>query len=192
MPSIKYRCEVGRRDSMTTNKPDQRTGNAKFINLIIYLHINVISVIYTSNQRCLQNIYSICHNPRLYGWHWTDVGGVNTHLWHTPSVPFCPSLGKCVCEESTLSIRQILRDRLVSHSWKYCWLICCERKILFVDWKNTAYKSNEQGVEYQGDWSLLCLSQNTEHRMHTWLFYTLSYYILLAVEKDAERKRHGC
>ena len=24
---------------------------------------------------------------------------------------------------------------LISHGWKYCWLICCERKILFVSWK---------------------------------------------------------
>ena len=24
---------------------------------------------------------------------------------------------------------------LISHDWKYCWLICCERKILFVGWK---------------------------------------------------------
>ena len=24
---------------------------------------------------------------------------------------------------------------LISHGWKYCWLICCERKILFVGWK---------------------------------------------------------
>jgi hypothetical protein len=32
---------------------------------------------------------------------------------------------------------------LISHSWKYCWPIWCERKILFVDWKNMAYKSNK-------------------------------------------------
>ena len=35
---------------------------------------------------------------------------------------------------------------LIRHGWKYYWLICCERKILFVGWKNTAYKSSEQGV----------------------------------------------
>jgi len=34
---------------------------------------------------------------------------------------------------------------LISHGWKYCWLICCERKILFVGWKGTAYKPSEQG-----------------------------------------------
>ena len=32
---------------------------------------------------------------------------------------------------------------LISHSWKYCWLIWCERKILFVGWKSTAYKPNK-------------------------------------------------
>ena len=26
---------------------------------------------------------------------------------------------------------------LISHDWKYCWLICCKRKILFVGWKST-------------------------------------------------------
>ena len=31
-------------------------------------------------------------------------------------------------------------------SRKYGWLICCERKILFVGWKSTAYKPNEQDV----------------------------------------------
>jgi len=36
---------------------------------------------------------------------------------------------------------------LISHGWKYCWLICCERKILFVGWKSTAYKASEQGQE---------------------------------------------
>ena len=35
---------------------------------------------------------------------------------------------------------------LISHSWKYCWLIYCERKIMFIGWKNTAYKLNEQGA----------------------------------------------
>ena len=34
---------------------------------------------------------------------------------------------------------------LISHDWKYCWLIYCERKILFVSWKSTAYKPSEQG-----------------------------------------------
>ena len=36
---------------------------------------------------------------------------------------------------------------LISHGWKYCWLIYCKRKILFVGCKNTAYKLNEQGVK---------------------------------------------
>ena len=34
---------------------------------------------------------------------------------------------------------------LISYDWKYCWLIYCERKILFVCWKSTAYKPSEQG-----------------------------------------------
>ena len=34
---------------------------------------------------------------------------------------------------------------LISHDWKYCRLIYCEKKILFVGWKSTAYKSSEQG-----------------------------------------------
>ena len=32
---------------------------------------------------------------------------------------------------------------LISHGWKYYWLIWCERKLLFIDWKSTAYKSNK-------------------------------------------------
>jgi len=32
---------------------------------------------------------------------------------------------------------------LISHGWKYCWLIWCERKILFIGWKSMAYKSNK-------------------------------------------------
>ena len=32
---------------------------------------------------------------------------------------------------------------LISHGWKYCWLIWCERKILFVSWKRIAYKPNK-------------------------------------------------
>ena len=32
----------------------------------------------------------------------------------------------------------------ISHGWKYCWLICYERKIQFVGWKSTAYKPSEQ------------------------------------------------
>ena len=32
---------------------------------------------------------------------------------------------------------------LISHGWKYCWLIWYERKILFVSWKNTTYKPNK-------------------------------------------------
>jgi hypothetical protein len=35
---------------------------------------------------------------------------------------------------------------LKSHGWKYFSLIYCERKILFVGWKSTAYKTSEQGV----------------------------------------------
>ena len=35
---------------------------------------------------------------------------------------------------------------LISHGWKYCWLICCERKILFVGWKSTTYKPSEHGI----------------------------------------------
>ena len=35
---------------------------------------------------------------------------------------------------------------LKSHGWKYRWLICCERKILFVCWKSMAYKPSEQGA----------------------------------------------
>ena len=29
---------------------------------------------------------------------------------------------------------------LVSYDWKYCYLIWCERKILFIDWKSTIYR----------------------------------------------------
>ena len=32
---------------------------------------------------------------------------------------------------------------LISHVWNYCWLICCERKILFVGWKSMTYKPSE-------------------------------------------------
>ena len=32
---------------------------------------------------------------------------------------------------------------LISHDWKYCWLIWWERKILFIGWKSTAYKPNK-------------------------------------------------
>ena len=35
---------------------------------------------------------------------------------------------------------------LINHGWKYCWLICYERKILFIGWKNTAYKPSEHDV----------------------------------------------
>ena len=38
---------------------------------------------------------------------------------------------------------------LISHDWKYCWLICCERKIIFVRWKSTDYKTSEQGKIYR-------------------------------------------
>jgi hypothetical protein len=33
-----------------------------------------------------------------------------------------------------------------SLGWKCCSLICCERKMLFVSWKSTVYKSSEQSV----------------------------------------------
>ena len=34
---------------------------------------------------------------------------------------------------------------LISHDWKYYWLIYCERKILFVGWKSTTNKLSEGG-----------------------------------------------
>jgi len=43
---------------------------------------------------------------------------------------------------------QLLIDHL---PWKYCWLICCEKKILFVGWKSTAYKPSEHGDWLQAD-----------------------------------------
>ena len=52
--------------------------------------------------------------------------------------------------ETTPIISQLLAATalfawLIGHGWKYGWLICCERKILFVDWKSTVYKPSEQG-----------------------------------------------
>ena len=35
---------------------------------------------------------------------------------------------------------------LISQDWKYCWLICCERKILFIDWKSTPYKPVNRAI----------------------------------------------
>ena len=34
---------------------------------------------------------------------------------------------------------------LKSHGWKYCSLICCERKTLFVRWNSMTYNTSEQG-----------------------------------------------
>jgi hypothetical protein len=39
--------------------------------------------------------------------------------------------------------------RLKNNGWKYCSLICCERKTLFVYWKITAYKTSEQSDLWQ-------------------------------------------
>jgi hypothetical protein len=38
---------------------------------------------------------------------------------------------------------------LKSYGWKYCSLICCERKILFVGWKSTAYKTSEYDLKWK-------------------------------------------
>jgi len=53
---------------------------------------------------------------------------------------------------------------LISHDWKYCWLICCERKILFVDWKSMAYKLNEQGAHRWPVLQLQCSSGSLSTR----------------------------
>jgi hypothetical protein len=38
----------------------------------------------------------------------------------------------------------VLFTWLKSHGWKYCSLICGERKILFVGWKSTTYKTTNR------------------------------------------------
>jgi len=48
-------------------------------------------------------------------------------------------LGWCRCTVTC----SIGLDGLIRHDWKYCWLIWCERKILFVDWKSMTYKPNK-------------------------------------------------
>jgi len=53
-----------------------------------------------------------------------------------------PRLDLYSCEKKNLTAKSII---VISHGWKYCWLICCGRKILFVGWKSTAYKPSEQG-----------------------------------------------
>ena len=35
----------------------------------------------------------------------------------------------------TMGNHFVLFTWLISHNWKYCWLIYCKKKILFVDWK---------------------------------------------------------
>jgi len=41
---------------------------------------------------------------------------------------------------ASLSAEHALFAWLISYGWKYRWLICWKRKILFVGWKSTAYK----------------------------------------------------
>ena len=68
---------------------------------------------------------------------------------------YVPFVSYVVCTKSPL--RMLLRSMIalftsqIRHGWKYCWLICCERKLLFIDWKSTTYKPNEQDSE-QGLW----------------------------------------
>jgi len=50
---------------------------------------------------------------------------------------------------------------LISRSWKYYWLIWCERKILFVGWKSTAYKPNKTQTNRSITMSSVCYASLT-------------------------------
>ena len=56
-----------------------------------------------------------------------------------------PQPGKYPTKQLAVAGQFALFAWLITHGWKYCWLICYERKILFVGWKSTTYKPSEYG-----------------------------------------------
>ena len=73
---------------------------------------------------------------------------------------------------------------LISHDWKYCWLIWCERKILFIDWKNMTYNSNkpkQKGVNISQSMEATLLATASGERRE-WergsTAFNSSYYLL--------------
>jgi len=66
---------------------------------------------------------------------------------------------------------------LISHGWKYCWLICCERKILFIGWKSTAYKPSEEGNDVDSVLSTqLCSALSSWWAVTVLSFFFFSFY----------------
>ena len=61
----------------------------------------------------------------------------------------------CKCK-STAIVQMQMEFSAPFVGWKYCWLICYEKKILFVGWKSTAYKPSEHGV-FQ-PWVVHCIA----------------------------------
>ena len=68
-----------------------------------------------------------------------------------------PGWGRLASLYTSIFRRHPLFAWLISHGWKYCWLICRERKILFIGWKSTAYKPNEQGDCFKLNAARLCV-----------------------------------
>ena len=83
----------------------------------LFLYIGVVFLYHTLNAR--DSCVYTCHYPTNWR-HWTHTNilflWISRNLWN-------------------ISKLYALFAWLISHGWKYCWLICCERKILFVGWK---------------------------------------------------------
>ena len=88
---------------------------------------------------------------------------------------------------------------LIRHNRKYCWLIWCERKIMFVGWKSMAYKPNKskqkewlsvEGIA-KGPTNLTCWRTRRPLLSNTCLFIcTIEYYVaVLSWWRNKPQKR---
>jgi len=72
---------------------------------------------------------------------WSTIQENKTRLWNSPDAIFvCPffwylprSIGSSSAT-ARFAAGSFRPNWLISHGWKYCWLVWCERKILFKPW----------------------------------------------------------